>query len=67
MAEYSFEWDDKKDAINQDIHGVAFMDAQEAFYDKNRIIIHDEEHSEKEQRLFCIGKTPTGILTVRLL
>lgn len=62
---YLFEWDDEKDAINQKRHGVAFVDAQEAFYDKNRIIIRDEAHSTKEDRLFCIGKTSKGILTVR--
>ncbi len=41
------------------------MDAQVAFYDKNRIIALDEAHSEDEPRLFSIGKTPKGILTVR--
>jgi uncharacterized DUF497 family protein len=65
MLSYTFEWDDKKDAINQEQHGVAFLDAQEAFYDTNRIIIHDELHSKDEERFFCIGKTPQGVLTVR--
>lgn len=65
MIEYSFEWDDEKDALNRKQHGVAFADAQEAFYDENRIIAHDEMHSEKEERLFCIGQTAKGILTVR--
>jgi uncharacterized DUF497 family protein len=65
MIKYVFEWDDGKDIINQRRHGVAFVDAQEAFYDRKRIIARDEAHSEKEERLFCIGKTPKGILTVR--
>lgn len=65
MVKYFFEWDPDKDAINQQRHGVAFIDAQEAFYDTNRIIMQDEQHSESEERLFCIRKTPTGILTVR--
>ena len=65
MVDYHFEWDDEKDVIIQKQHGVAFVDAQEAFYDENRIITHDEAHSEEEERLFCIGKTPKGILTVR--
>ncbi|MDF5730489.1 MAG: BrnT family toxin [Rhizonema sp. PD38] len=42
MILYRFEWDDEKDAKNLEQHGVAFVDAQEAFYDTNRIIIHDE-------------------------
>ncbi len=65
MVKYFFEWDAEKDEINQQRHGVAFIDAQEAFYDENRIIAQDEQHSESEERLFCIGKTPKGILTVR--
>jgi uncharacterized DUF497 family protein len=65
MAKYVFEWDDEKDIINQKRHGVAFVDAQEAFYDKNRIIARDEGHSATEASLFCIGDTPKGVLTVR--
>lgn len=65
MVQYTFEWDDHKDALNQERHGVAFFDAQEAFYDRHRIVAHDEVHSEDEPRFFCIGQTPKGILTVR--
>lgn len=65
MAKYLFEWDDEKDSLNQKEHGVSFADAQEAFYDTNRIIARDDAHSQKEERLFCIGKTTKGILTVR--
>ena len=65
MAKYRFEWDDAKDAINQKQHGVAFVDAQEAFYDENRVIARDDLHSREEERLFCIGKKAKGILTVR--
>ena len=65
MAKYFFDWDDNKDDLNQKDHKVSFVDAQEAFYDKNRIIAHDDAHSEDEERFFCIGKTAKGILTVR--
>ena len=65
MVKYHFEWDDEKDAINQKRHGIAFVDAQEVFYDKHRVITQDDLHSTEEERLFCIGKTPKGILTVR--
>lgn len=65
MVLYSFEWDEEKEAINQKRHRIAFADAQEAFYDKHRIIARDALHSKTEERLFCIGKTPKGILTVR--
>jgi hypothetical protein len=65
MKKCFFEWDDEKDVINQQRHGISFIDAQEVFYDSNRIIAHDEAHSEEENRLFCVGKTTKGILTVR--
>ena len=65
MVLYSFEWDEEKNIINQQRHGVAFINAQDAFYDTKRIIAHDELHSETEERFFCIGRTPMGILTVR--
>lgn len=65
MVEFRFEWDEAKDALNQKTHGISFLDAQEAFFDQNRIIAHDDAHSDKEERLFCIGKTSKGIITVR--
>src|SRR5579871_2304273 len=65
MVQYSFEWDEDKDEVNQRRHGIAFRDAQEAFYDEKRLIARDEQHSETEERLFCIGRTTIGILTVR--
>lgn len=65
MVQYSFEWDDRKDTLNQQRHGVAFVDAQEDFYDRQRIVAQDEAHSDEEPRFFCIGQTPKGILTVR--
>ena len=57
--------DDLKDALNQKRHGVAFFDAQEAFYDRHRIVAQDETHSDDEPRFFCIGQTPKGILNGR--
>jgi uncharacterized DUF497 family protein len=60
-----FEWDETKDRANQEKHKVSFAEAQEAFFDVNRLIIRDEKHSSEEDRYFCIGKTDNGILTVR--
>lgn len=65
MTVFVFEWDEVKDTANQRDHGVRFVDAQEAFYDPNRLIAKDEAHSKHEDRLYCIGKTAKGILTVR--
>ena len=60
-----FEWDSTKDLINQDKHGVSFALAQLAFLDNKRIILEDMEHSEDENRYYCLGKVTDGILTVR--
>jgi uncharacterized DUF497 family protein len=60
-----FEWDDTKDKLNQDKHGVPFSLAQRAFLDEKRVILEDLEHSEEENRYYCLGKVAGGILTVR--
>jgi uncharacterized DUF497 family protein len=61
----SFEWDAEKNISNQEKHGVSFALAQFAFADSDRVILEDLEHSEDEQRFFCLGKVAEGILTVR--
>ena len=62
----SFEWDDRKNLANKAKHGLSFYEAQEAFFDRNRVILLDKLHSTKEKRYFCIGKTTSGsIATVR--
>ena len=65
MAESTFEWDDAKNAVNVEKHGVAFADAQRAFLDPKRVILKDVGHSESEDRFFCIGRVGEGIMTVR--
>jgi uncharacterized DUF497 family protein len=44
---------------------VDFETAQYAFFDPHRLIVHDGEHSDVEERWFCIGKVKDQILTVR--
>ena len=63
----NFEWDKNKDNENQKKHGVSFFEAQYAFLDSNRIIFEDVDHSDVEQRFYCLGKNKdgSGILTVR--
>lgn len=60
-----FEWDTEKEKANVTKHGVDFTEATAAFYDPKAVISADEEHSAMEARLFCIGRTERGILTVR--
>jgi len=61
----TFECDENKNLDNIDKHKVSFNVAQEAFFDKKRIIIKDKKHSKKEERFFCIGDDSNGIVTVR--
>ncbi|MEZ4656918.1 MAG: BrnT family toxin [Caldilineaceae bacterium] len=61
----TFEWDDEKNEANQRVHGIGFDVAQYAFFDAQRIIMHDEKHSQQEERWFCIGKVGEPVLTVR--
>ena len=60
-----FEWDSSKDQINQEKHGVPFAMAQLAFLDHHRVILEDLEHSDFENRFYCIGAVLGGIMTVR--
>ena len=62
-----FEWDSSKDKLNQEKHGVSFALAQLAFFDLNRIILEDLEHSDEEKRYYCLGKVSGGIMTVRFI
>jgi len=63
----NFDWDHKKDAVNQYKHGVSFTEAQYAFVDPMRVIAEDLVHSQIESRYYCFGKISVsgGILTVR--
>jgi uncharacterized DUF497 family protein len=60
-----FEWDEGKNRLNQDRHGVSFEQARHAFSDPNRMIFADRDHSIDENRLFCVGWAGDGVMTVR--
>lgn len=51
-----YEWDEEKDAVNVDKHGVSFDCAKKAFGDRCHLIVIDTKHSHEEDRYFCIGK-----------
>jgi uncharacterized protein len=65
MKSPCFEWDENKNQENIAKHGVSFHVAQQAFSDVQRLIVEDLDHSENEERWFCIGKIEDNILTVR--
>ena len=55
MLEITFEWDEKKNKLNQKLHGITFEDAKFVFNDPFRVILPDLYHSEKEERWLVIG------------
>jgi len=61
----SFDWDEAKDAENNQKHGVGFETAQEAFKDPLRVILDDLDHSLDEPRYYCLGRALGSVLTVR--
>jgi uncharacterized DUF497 family protein len=50
-----FEWDENKNQINIEKHGVDFNIAWTAFNDINQIYEVDDEHSINEERVVLIG------------
>lgn len=61
-----FQWNDSKNKQNIEKHQLSFFEAQDAFFDKKRVILEDKSHFTTEKRYFCIGKTSSGgIATVR--
>lgn len=48
-----FEWDPRKDLLNQHKHGIAFQLACEVFCDYNLKVIPDDSHDE--DRFIAIG------------
>jgi uncharacterized DUF497 family protein len=55
MTELTFEWDEKKNKLNQKLHGIAFEDAKFVFKDPFKVILPDLYHSDNEERWLAIG------------
>jgi hypothetical protein len=55
-----FDWDRDKEAVNVAKHGVDFSEARSAFADPLLVLAADKGHSQKEPRLFCIGRSGRG-------
>lgn len=59
-----FEWDESKNRVNRNKHGVWFEEARSAFGDPNARLFHDPEHSEDEDRFILIGVSSNARLLV---
>jgi uncharacterized DUF497 family protein len=59
------DWDEQKERVNREVHGVSFVTAQRAFEDPRRVLIRDLAHERGEKRFFCLGVVDAKVLTVR--
>ena len=50
-----FEWDLKKNKINQMKHKVSFDEAKSVFFDEEALLIPDPTHSIEEDRFILMG------------
>ena len=55
-----FEWDETKARINEEKHGVSFLEATEVFGDDHSSCIHDPDHSYGENRYLLFGVSSNG-------
>lgn len=55
MNKITFQWDEEKNKINQQKHGISFEEAESVFFDDYAIQFWDEEHSEEEERFLLLG------------
>jgi uncharacterized protein len=52
-----FDWDDGNSRKSANKHDVSQAEAESFFFNDPLIVIADEKHSDKEQRLNALGKT----------
>ena len=64
MLQLSFEWDEEKNLLNQEKHGIRFEDAAHVFEDEFYIELYDSEHSTDEDRFIGIGKVEEVLFVV---
>ena len=56
----SFEWDEAKNRINRNKHGISFDEAQTVFGDPLALSRIDAKHSFNEERWLTIGMSCSG-------
>jgi uncharacterized DUF497 family protein len=59
-----FEWDQLKERLNLEKHGLSFSEACYVFADPDSLSLFDEEHSGKEDRWITLGRLPSGTMVV---
>ena len=63
LGEMIFEYDEDKNRINIEKHGISLKNAALVFFDYNRIEYYDETHSDlEEDRYSIIGSADPSII-----
>ena len=57
---YYFDWDENKNRINLEKHGITFEEASTVFFDDRAILFDDPEHSIDEDRFLLLGMGETA-------
>ena len=57
---YCFDWDENKNRINLEKHGITFEEASTVFFDDRAILFDDPEHSIDEDRFLLLGMSETA-------
>ena len=57
---YYFDWDENKNRINLEKHGITFEEAGTVFFDDRAIVFDDPEHSIDEVRFLLLGMSETA-------
>ena len=57
---YYFDWDDNKNRINLEKHGITFEEASTVFWDDRALLFDDPEHSIDEDRFLLLGMSETA-------
>ena len=55
IADIIVEWDDNKNQINIQKHGISFNTAALVFADEERVEYYDKLHSQDEDRYVVLG------------
>lgn len=57
---FYFDWDENKNRINLEKHGITFEEASTVFFDNRAILFDDPEHSIDEDRFLLLGMSETA-------
>ena len=64
LAGMAFEYDEEKNRVNIQKHGISFRNAARVFFDFDRIEFYDDMHSDEEERYDTVGDTSSGTYLV---